>query len=128
MRSEHKFNRSVWTFLHCFSFECFHIEMVRFFGRRRFSNRFTVFFIILVIFLIISVQNRSHPIIFNQMNNEIDRDPRLFCIVVQTNITEEIFINATTITWGTRCYEFIIVKSTDLQTSDNGKSVNRIDF
>jgi hypothetical protein len=89
-------------------------------ARRRSRNNFALFLIILGGFLLISFIIRSDPKATAVTSNE-DSEPRLFCVLVQTQPTQERFIYLSNLTWAKHCHKIGIVRYRRLQIFDDGK-------
>lgn len=50
-----------------------------------------------------------------------DSNPRLFCVLVQTQLTQERFVYLSNITWATRCHKIGIVRYRRMHRPDEGK-------
>jgi len=96
--------------------------MLYVFGRRRSRNLFVKFLITLGIFLIISFIIRSDDVTTTVINKK-DAHPRLFCVLLNTHSSHELFVYMNNITWAKYCHKIGIVRYRRLQRSDDGKLI-----
>jgi len=92
------------------------------YGRRHSRNLFIKFLITLGIFLLISFIIRSDRATTVVISKKY-ADPRLFCVLLNTHSSHELFVYMNTITWANNCHKIGIVRYRRLQRSDDGKLV-----
>jgi hypothetical protein len=91
-------------------------------GRRRFRNRFGTFLIVLGAFLIVSFIIHWDTNLIT-VTNRRDSNPRLFCVLLQTQPAQERFVYLSNMTWAKKCHKIGIVRYKKLQSPDAGKLI-----